>query len=118
MRKRAIEIKFRLSPEEAALLHTKQTQAGMSRNAFLVELIGWGVVYPAGQLRALNQEYAIMNRLLRGMATNLNQLAKIANATHSLPAASLLLELSQEVRVLQNNLAPLWEETRRHLWRS
>jgi acetolactate synthase regulatory subunit len=60
----------------------------------------------------------MMNRLLRGIGTNINQIAKVANSTHEVPSAALLVDMHQDVQVLRNNLQPLWDETRDTLWRS
>ena len=117
-RKRPIELKFRLSQDEYNLLQTKLTEAGSNRNAFLVRLISGMQVYPKDQLILLNMEYTMMNRLLRGIATNINQIAKIANTTRAVPSAALLVDMYQDVQTLKNNLQPLWEETRRTLWQS
>lgn len=117
-RKRPIELKFRLSQDEYNLLQTKLAEAGCNRNAFLVRLISGMQVYPKGKLIKLNLEYTMMNRLLRGIATNINQIAKVANTTHATPSAALLVDMYQDVQTLKNNLQPLWEETRRTLWQS
>lgn len=118
MRKRPIEVKFRLSPEEYALLQRNLAQAGMNRNTYLVHLITGATIYPKDQLIRLNLEYSITNRLLRGIASNINQIAKKTNASGHVPSKTLLLDISQDVRVLRNNLIPLWEETRKELWQS
>lgn len=117
-RKRPIELKFRLSQEEYNLLQQKLAECGSNRNAFLVRLISDATIYPKEELMKLNLEMAIMNRLMRGIATNINQIAKIANSTRSVPAASLLVDTHQDVQTLRHNLEPLWDETRRTLWQS
>lgn len=118
MRKRPIELKFRLSQGECELLHSRLKEANMSRNAFLVRLISGATIYPKDQLVLLNLEFQIMNRLLRGISTNINQIAKVANSTHAAPSAKLLVDMSQDIRVAQNNLNSLWSEVRKHLWQS
>lgn len=118
MRKRPIEVKFRLSPEEYALLQRNLAEAGMNRNTYLVNLITGATIYPKDQLIRLNLEHTITNRLLGGIATNINQIARKTNASGHAPSKTLLLDMSQDVRVLKNNLAPLWEETRKALWQS
>ena len=117
-RKRPIEYKFRLSQDEAKKLQTKLTEAGIDRNNYLVKLIMDSKIYPRDQMKMLNLQYAIMNRLLRGIATNINQIAKVANASHNVPAKALLIDMYQEIQILKNNLQPLWDETRQDLWQS
>ena len=118
MRKRPIEVKFRLSLAEYELLQQKLIESGMNRNAFLVRLISDAQIYPRDLLLELCLEYQIMNRLLRGIGTNINQITKIANATKAVPSANLLIDMSKEVQIIRNNLQPLWDEARRITWQS
>ena len=117
-RKRPIECKFRLSQNEFDLLQKQLKQTQMSRNTYLVRLISGATIFPKAQLQELSLQYAIMNRLLRGMSTNINQIAKVANANHATPSAALLADMHQDVQTLRNNLQPLFDETRRTLWQS
>ncbi len=118
MRKRPIEVKFRLSEEEYQMLQRKLADAGMNRNAFLVQLILGADIYPRDMLMKLCVEYQIMNRLIRGISTNINQITKVANSTKAVPSAKLLVDMHQDIQVMKRNLQPLWEETRRITWRS
>lgn len=117
-RKRPIELKFRLSEEEYKLLRAKLAGAGMNRNAFLVRLISDVTIFPKEELMRMNMEYIMMNRLLRGIGTNINQIAKVANSNKATPSAKLLLDMYQDVQTLKHNLMPLWNETRSTLWQS
>lgn len=118
MRKRPIELKFRLSQAEYDLLQKNLADAGMNRNTYLVRLITGATIFPKDQLIQLNLEHTMMNRLLRGVGTNINQIAKIANTNHATPSAALLTDMYQDVQTLCNNLGPLWDETRETLWQS
>ena len=118
MRKRPIELKFRLSQDEYALLQKNLAEAGMNRNAYLVRLINGATIFPKEQLIRLNLEYSMMNRLLRGISTNINQMAKHANSTRMAPTIAALADMYQDVQTLRRNLQPLWDETRNALWRS
>ena len=118
MRKRPLEVKVRLSEEEYQMLQRKLAVAGMNRNAFLVKLISGAEIYPRDMLLKLCIEYQIMNRLIRGIGTNINQITKVANSTKAVPSAKLLVDMHQDIQVMKRNLQPLWEETRRITWRS
>ena len=117
-RKRPIELKFRLSEEEYNALQKKLSDAGMNRNTFLVRLISDATIFPKDELIRMNMEYSMMNRLLRGIGTNINQIAKVANSNKATPSAKLLLDIYQDVQTLKHNLVPLWNETRSTLWQS
>lgn len=117
-RKRPIELKFRLSEEEYNTLQLKLADSGLSRNAFLVRLISDATIFPKEEMIRMNMEYTMMNRLLRGIGTNINQIAKVANASKATPSAALLLDMYQDVQALKHNLQPLWDATRSTLWQS
>lgn len=117
-RKRPIECKFRLSPEEHERLQKKLAEAGMNRNTYLVRLISDAAIFPKDQLIRMNLEFQMMNRLLRGISTNINQIAKVANTNNATPSADLLADMYQDVQTLRKNLQPLFDETRRTLWQS
>ena len=115
-RLRPIELKFRLSPDEYDLLQHKLAEAGMNRNTYLVRLITGATIFPRDQLIQLNLEHTMMNRLLRSISNNINQIAKVANTNHATPSAALLTDMYQDVQALRNNLEPLWDETREALY--
>ena len=116
MRKRPIELKFRLSPDEYDLLQHKLAETGMNRNAYLVRLVTGATIFPRDQLIQLNLEHTMMNRLLRSISNNINQITKVANTNKATPSAALLTDMYQDVQALRNNLESLWDETREALY--
>ena len=50
MRKRPLELKFRLSQDEYNLLQRQLAEAGMNRNAYLVRLITGATIFPKDQI--------------------------------------------------------------------
>ena len=116
MRKRPIELKFRVSQSEYELLQKHLAEAGMNRNSYLVRLITGATIFPRDQLIQLNLEHTMMNRLLRSISNNINQIAKVANTNKATPSAALLTDMHQDVQALRNNLEPLWDETREALY--
>ncbi len=79
MRRRNNVVKFRLSDDELAELQQKVEESGLNRNAFLVRMIRHQTIYPADKLSELNVRMDALLVQLRGMATNLNQITKLAN---------------------------------------
>lgn len=115
-RRRPIELKFRLSQDEYELLQRNLAATGMNRNAYLVRLISDATIYPKDQLIQLNLQHTMMNRLLRGIGNNINQIAKVANTNHATPSVALLADMYQDVQTLRHNLQPLYDETRKSLY--
>jgi Bacterial mobilisation protein (MobC) len=77
----------RMSDVEQAIVEARAGQAGVSVPRFLVEAGLTGDAATASQLRANAAELLAARRLVAAVGVNLNQLAKVANATGAVPAA-------------------------------
>lgn len=115
MIKRPIELRLRLSRQEAAYLDEKVKEAGISRNMFLVRLITGMRIYPRKNLDTINDYLTAINRKLVGISTNLNQMAKLANTFQEAPTAEAVEKLQKEIAELNKMLRPLWDWARRNL---
>ena len=116
MRRRNIEVKFRLSEAEYVELTEKVKRSGLNRNAFLIRMIRQQTIYPADHLRDLNHQMDILLAQIRGMATNLNQVAKIANARKEVPCLQYLETLLKGMRKFSAAMQPVWEGIREALY--
>ena len=82
MRKRDKAITIRMTEEEYALLCSKLAQTGISQQAFVINAITGIAIIPSEQtavLKEISSTFASLEQQLRGMATNINQMARIAN---------------------------------------
>lgn len=116
MRKRNVEVKFRLSEAEYAELVQKVKDSGLNRNAFLVRMVRQQTIYPVDHLRELNKQMDILLAQIRGMATNLNQVAKIANARREVPCIQYLEALLNGMGKFSAAMQPVWESIREALY--
>lgn len=111
--KRDISLTFRVSQEERSLIYKRMTEAGMkSRNAFLVKLVKDCTLYPVKEITKTNLMFAEAIRIIRGTATNINQLAKVANSTGQLATAEELEKALQEITKQHRVMLGLWNELR------
>ena len=81
MRKRDKAITIRMTEEEYALLCSKLAQTGVSQQAFVINAITGIAIIPSEQtavLKEISSTFASLEQQLRGMATNINQMARIA----------------------------------------
>ena len=108
MRKRNLEIKLMLNKGEYESLTKKVQQSGMNRGAFLRRLIKGQTIYPIAPLLQMNVQLDSYLKQLRGIATNLNQIAKYANTYHTLPELSCLKDMAFATREMQNTIGPVF----------
>lgn len=111
--KRDISLTFRVSQEERSLIYKRMTEAGIkSRNAFLISLVKSSTLYPIKEITKTNLMFAEAIRIIRGTATNINQLAKVANSTGQLATAEELEKALQEITKQHRVMLGLWNELR------
>lgn len=112
MRKRPIEIKFRVSEKELKMLQEQLEVSGLNRNEYLVRLICNVPILPKAELALINKELNTHSQQLRGMATNINQIAKIANTYHLLPSTAQIEFVRMDIYQLREQLQEIWMKVR------
>ena len=116
MRKRAKEVKFRVTEQEWEVLQKKLQETGISRNEYLVKLITNTPIFPKDDLEKINQVLNAQNQQLRGMATNINQITKMANVSKALPTIVQLDFMRMDVYQMRSELMKIWTAVRKSLY--
>ena len=115
MRRRNKAITIRLTEEEYALLCSKLKQTGVSQQAYIISAIKNVSVIPSDQLAVMKEISATFSSLeqqLRGMATNINQMARIANSRNYAPGMRVLEKLSREIAGYRKDSEEIWQSIR------
>ena len=115
MRRRNKAITIRLTEEEYALLCSKLKQAGVSQQAYIISAINNVSVIPSDQLAVMKEISATFSSLeqqLRGMATNINQMARIANSRNYAPGIRVLEKISREIAGYRKDSEEIWQSIR------
>ncbi len=99
----------RVTEEEDRRIRTLAAQEGLSAQRFLIETALSGSTQSAALRRHAAVEARAARAILRGVANNLNQLTKWANANHSLPDSfgGIVEDLGRAVRTVDLTSARL-----------
>lgn len=118
MRKRNHAIYIRMTTDEYIKLQSKVKQSGLSLQAFMINAALEGRVATLDELNALRDHCKWLediDKQLRGIGTNVNQLAHVANGQGNLPSAIKLAEISNDVSIFRNEVSRNWRLTRRSI---
>jgi uncharacterized protein (DUF1778 family) len=115
MRKRKKAITIRMTDEEYALLCSKLEQTGLSQQAFVISAVTGAAIIPSEQIAVLKESsstFASLEQQLRGMATNINQMARIANSRNFAPGVRALEKISREISEYRKESEEIWQSIR------
>ena len=109
MRNNAVTI--RMTDYEREYLNNMVEESGLSMQTFIIRAIKGAVIRPSDEiivLKEISKTFADHERQLRGMATNINQLAHIANAQGDLPTEQQLVKISQLISDYRKESEEVW----------
>lgn len=115
MRKRNHAITIRMSDEEYKFLQGRLSQTGQTQQSYVLNAIRGATIVSveeAKELQAINKGFADMMRQLRGLATNVNQMAHIANGTGELPVVSALEKVGKAMEKFRKEEEHRWQSIR------
>lgn len=115
MRKRDIQVKFRMNKEEYKKLQNKIGESGQTQQSFIVNALAGVVIAPREEievLKEINKSFAELVRQIKGMAVNINQMAHVANGTGALPIVYELEELANEMEQYRTGSEIIWQSIR------
>ena len=104
-----------MTDEEYALLCSKLEQTGLSQQAFVNSAIAGASIIPSDQIAMLKEIRATFSSLeqqLRGMASNINQMARIANSRNYAPGIRVLEKISREISGYRKDSEKIWQSIR------
>ena len=115
MRKRNRTITIRMSDEEYTFLQERLSLTGQTQQSYILNAIRGATIVSAEEVKELqkvNKGFADMMRQLRGIATNVNQMAHIANGTGELPAVSDLEKMGKTIEKFRKEEEHRWQSIR------
>ncbi|WP_033153015.1 plasmid mobilization protein [Pseudobutyrivibrio ruminis] len=118
MRKRNHAVYIRMTTDEFEKLQSKVKQSGLSMQAYIIHAALEGKVSTIEEINILRERsnhLEDIDRQLRGIGTNVNQLAYVANGQGVIPSAIKLAEISHEVTSFRNEVRKNWQLTRQSI---
>ena len=115
MRKRNKSITFRMNSEEYTNLQDKLAECGLPQQTYILQAISGATVTSAEEiaiLREISAIFADYDRQLRGLATNVNQMTRIANGYGNLPSEHDLNRILSHIQNYRMEMEELWRSTR------
>lgn len=115
MRKRNRTITIRMSDEEYTFLQGRLSLTGQTQQSYILNAICGAKIVSEEEVKELqnmNKGFADMMRQLRGLATNVNQMAHIANGTGELPVLVALEKLKNNIEKFRKEEEQRWQSIR------
>lgn len=120
MRKRNKAITIRLSEEEYLELTKLVKQSGQTLQKYIIDASLKGQITSVDEVMELKNRNIILadiDRQLRGMGTNLNQMARVANSIGIIPSVNRLDEIAVEVSQIKKVVSNEWQFLRQSISR-
>lgn len=115
MRKRNRTITIRMSDEEYTFLQGRLSLTGQTQQSYILNAIRGATIVSVEEvkeLQTMNKGFADMMRQLRGLATNINQMAHIANGTGELPVVATLEKFGKNIEKFRKEEEKRWQSIR------
>ena len=120
MRNRSNCVSIRYSDEEYKVLQEKIKESGQTKSAYIINATLNGKVSSADDVNEMKEQSKLLldiDKQLRGMGTNLNQMAHVANGKGIIPSADKLIEIERVVVAVKKEVDDIWQSTRQSIGR-
>ena len=110
-RKRNKAVTIRMSEDEYKTLQDKVDESGLSQQAYIISSIKGATITSSDEIavqKDISKSFADLVKQLRGLATNVNQMAHVANDQGILPTTNELIKTSDEISQYRKECEELW----------
>ena len=114
-RRRNKAVTVRMNETEYADFQNKVEESGLSQQAYIISAVRGATITPSDEiavLKEISKTFAEFVKQIRGMGTNLNQMAHVANGQGYLPGEESLLRLSDQVGNMRKEGENVWQSIR------
>jgi predicted DNA-binding protein (UPF0278 family) len=110
-RKRNKAVTVRMKDSEYTELMGKVNESGLSQQDYIIRAIHGGTIKSAeeiAELKETNKIFANFVKQIRGMGTNLNQMAHVANGQGMLPTENKLDDVLEQIGDFRKEGENIW----------
>lgn len=110
-RRRNKAVTIRMNEDEYKTLLEKVDESGLSQQAYIISSIKGATITSSDEIavqKDISKSFADLVKQLRGLATNVNQMAHVANGQGYLPGEEALTRLSDQLGNMRKECEELW----------
>ena len=114
-RKRNKSVTIRMNDIEYADFQNKVTESGLTQQAYVINAVRGAIITPSDQiavLKEISKTFADQERQFRGLATNVNQMAHVANGQGYVPSAQELENIAAQLGIYRKESEDIWQSIR------
>lgn len=110
-RKRNKAVTIRMNSDEYNTLQNKVNESGLSQQAFIINAIKGSTITSSDEIdiqKDISKSFSDLVKQLRGLSTNINQMAHIANGKGILPITNEFKKASDEISYYRKESEKTW----------
>ena len=114
-RKRNRAVTIRMNETEYSDFQNKVEESGLTQQAYIISAVRGATITPSDEiavLKDISKTFADFERQVRGLGTNINQMAHVANGQGILPTEDSLLTISEQITNMRKESEELWQSIR------
>ncbi len=114
-RKRNKAVTVRMNEAEYADFQNKVEESGLSQQAYIISAVRGATITPSDEiavLKEISKTFADFEKQVRGLGTNVNQMAHVANGQGYLPDEEALIRLSDQIGTMRKESEEIWQSIR------
>ena len=114
-RRRNKAVTVRMNETEYADFQNKVKESGLSQQAYIISAVRGATITPSDEiavLKEISKTFADFEKQVRGLGTNVNQMAHIANGQGYLPVEEALARLSDQLGNMRKESEEIWQSIR------
>ncbi len=114
-RRRNKAVTVRMNETEYADFQNKVEESGLSQQAYIICAVRGATITPSDEiavLKEISKTFADFEKQVRGLGTNVNQMAHVANGQGYLPGEEALTRLSDQLGTMRKESEQIWQSIR------